>query len=95
MNVPGIAYAGARADLIVYPSRISERNGRSATLGTGSPRAALPDLKNPNPDVSVAAIRGPARGKPMMVGAASMGERAQVVFAEPGEIAEFIRTKCE
>ena len=38
--------------------------------------------------------RGPARGKPVMVGAASMGDRAQVVFAEPGEISKFIRTKC-
>lgn len=39
--------------------------------------------------------RGPARGKPVMVGAASMGDRAQVVFAEPAEISKFIRTRCE
>ncbi|MGH8705471.1 MAG: c-type cytochrome [Burkholderiales bacterium] len=39
--------------------------------------------------------RGPARGKPVMVGAASMGDRAQVVFAEPREISSFITTKCE
>ena len=39
--------------------------------------------------------RGPARGKPVMVGAASMGDRAQVVFAEPGEISKFVKTQCE
>ena len=39
--------------------------------------------------------RGPARGKPVMVGAASMGDRAQVVFSEPREISKFIRTQCE
>lgn len=38
---------------------------------------------------------GPARGEPVMVGAASMGDRAQVVFAGPGEIATFVRTQCE
>ena len=39
--------------------------------------------------------RGPARGKPVMVGAASMGDRAQVVFSGPGEISKFIRAGCE
>lgn len=39
--------------------------------------------------------RGPAPGKPVMVPAASMGDRAQVVFAEPREISDFIRSQCE
>ena len=39
--------------------------------------------------------RGPARGAPAIVGAASMGDRAQVVFAEPGEMSRFIKTKCD
>ncbi len=38
--------------------------------------------------------RGPARGKPVMVGAASMGDRAQVVFSDPAEISTFIRRSC-
>ncbi len=39
--------------------------------------------------------RGPAPGQPVMVPAASMGDRAQVVFAAPREISGFIKTKCE
>lgn len=127
MNVPGIADAGARGDLIAYLKAVSEGNGPSPKPGAPSVRAAFPDLRKPSPDVSVTAIRhcgesywvstasgrvipywefnlrfkadssarGPARGKPVMVGAASMGDRAQVVFSEPGEISKFIRTKCE
>ena len=127
MNVPGIADAGARSDLIAYLKAVSEDNGGSPKPGAPSGRAAFPDLRKPSPDVSVTAIRhcgdsywvstasgrvipywefnlrfktdssgrGPARGKPVMVGAASMGDRAQVVFAEPGEISKFIRIRCE
>ena len=128
MNVPGIADAGARSDLIAYLRAISEP-GREASKPPGgrSLRGTFPDLTRPNPDVSVASIRhcgdtywvttvsgrvlpywefnlrfktdssrrGPARGKPVMVGAASMGDRAQVVFSEPREISKFIRTRCE
>lgn len=127
MNVPGIADAGARSDLIAYLKAVSEDKRRSPKPGAPSARAAFPGLRKPSPDVSVTAIRrcgesywvstasgrvipywefnlrfktdssarGPARGKPVMVGAASMGDRAQIVFAEPGEISKFIRTKCE
>lgn len=128
MNVPGIAEAGARSDLIAYLRAVSERgSGPPKSRGARSLRGTFPDLRKADPDVSVAAIRhcretywvttgsgkvipywefnlrfktdsserGPARGKPVMVGAASMGDRAQVVFSEPGEISKFIRTKCE
>lgn len=39
--------------------------------------------------------RGPARGAPAIVRAASMGDRAQIVFAEPGEMSRFIKTRCD
>jgi cytochrome c len=39
--------------------------------------------------------RGPAPGKPVMVGAAMIGDRAQVVFAAPREISDFIQARCE
>jgi cytochrome c len=39
--------------------------------------------------------RGPARGQPVIVGAGMGGDRAQMVFAEPGEISIFIRSRCE
>ena len=127
MNIPGIADAGARSDLIAYLRAVSEGEGGSPKAGARSLRGSFPDLKKPSPDASVTAIRhcretywvttasgrvipywefnlrfktdsserGPVRGKPVMVGAASMGDRAQVVFSEPGEISKFIRTKCE
>jgi cytochrome c len=128
MNVPGIADARARSDLIAYLRALAERGPEASKPPTGpSLRGTFPDLKRPNPDASVASIRhcgdtywvttasgtvrpywefnlrfktdssarGPARGKPVMVGAASVGDRAQVVFSEPGEISKFIRTKCE
>ena len=37
---------------------------------------------------------GPARGEPILVGAGMMGDRAQVVFANPGEISNFIKNQC-
>lgn len=37
---------------------------------------------------------GPAPGKPVMVGQGMRGDRAQVVFASPGEISRFIEEKC-
>ena len=39
--------------------------------------------------------RGPARGAPAIVGAASMGDRAQIVFADPADMSRFIATKCD
>jgi len=58
MNVPGIADAGARSDLIAYLRAISEP-GREASKPPGgrSLRGTFPDLKRPNPDASVASIR--------------------------------------
>jgi cytochrome c len=37
---------------------------------------------------------GPAPGKPVLVGQGMQGDRAQVVFASPGEISKFIREGC-
>jgi cytochrome c len=37
---------------------------------------------------------GPAPGKPVLVSQGMQGDRAQVVFAEPGEISKFIREGC-
>lgn len=37
---------------------------------------------------------GPAPGKPVMVGQGMQGDRAQVVFASPAEMAPFIQEKC-
>ncbi len=37
---------------------------------------------------------GPTPGKPVMVGQGMQGDRAQVVFANPGEISAFIREGC-
>jgi cytochrome c len=38
---------------------------------------------------------GPARGKPVIVGAGMQGDRASVVFASPSEISAFIKESCE
>ena len=38
--------------------------------------------------------RGPARGKPVLVGQGMQGDRAQAVFASPQEISSFIREEC-
>ncbi len=38
---------------------------------------------------------GPKKNAPVLVGAGMMGDRADVVFAEPGEISPFIAAKCE
>ncbi len=38
--------------------------------------------------------RGPRRGEPVLVGGGMMGDRAQVVFAQPGEIAALVKAQC-
>jgi cytochrome c len=38
---------------------------------------------------------GPEKKAPALVAAGMMGDRADVIFAEPGEISPFIATKCE
>jgi cytochrome c len=37
---------------------------------------------------------GPPRGKPALLGAGMMGDRASVIFADPAEISAFIEAKC-
>jgi cytochrome c len=37
---------------------------------------------------------GPEPGKPVMVGAGMMGDRASIVFATPKEISAFIQEEC-
>lgn len=37
---------------------------------------------------------GPAAGRPVVVGQGMQGDRAQIVFARPGEISAFIREDC-
>lgn len=37
---------------------------------------------------------GPAGGKPALIPAAMMGDRAFLVFAEPGEISSYVKTDC-
>lgn len=37
---------------------------------------------------------GPTVGQPVLVGQGMQGDRAQVVFSNPGEISSFIREKC-
>lgn len=39
--------------------------------------------------------RGPARGQPVLVGQGMVGDRAQIVFSDPGEISTFIKTQCK
>jgi cytochrome c len=38
--------------------------------------------------------RGPAKNEPVIVGAGMMGDRADLIFADPSEISSFIATKC-
>jgi cytochrome c len=38
--------------------------------------------------------RGPRPGKPVIVGAGMMGDRASVIFAAPAEISSFIQSAC-
>ncbi len=42
-----------------------------------------------------ASTNGPAKGKPVLVGAGMRGDRASVVFASPEEISRFIEQRCE
>ena len=37
---------------------------------------------------------GPEKNVPALVGAGMMGDRADVIFADPGEISAFIISKC-
>lgn len=39
--------------------------------------------------------RGPAKGRPVLVGSGMTGDRAQLVFAHPGEIASFVKNRCD
>jgi cytochrome c len=39
--------------------------------------------------------RGPNKKQPVLVGQGMGGDRAQIVFAEPGEISAFISNRCE
>lgn len=38
---------------------------------------------------------GPDKNAPALIGAGMMGDRADIVFAEPDEISRFIVAKCE
>lgn len=38
---------------------------------------------------------GPEKNVPALLPAGMMGDRADVIFADPGEISEFIRSRCE
>lgn len=38
--------------------------------------------------------KGPAAGKPALLPAGMMGDRAFLVFAQPGEISSYIESKC-
>ena len=38
--------------------------------------------------------RGPAKNAPVIVGAGMMGDRADLIFADPSEISSFIASKC-
>jgi cytochrome c len=44
--------------------------------------------------MSDASGRGPAKNAPVIVGAGMMGDRADVIFADPSEISPFIASKC-
>ena len=37
---------------------------------------------------------GPLKGKPALMPAGMMGDRASVIFAEPSEISAFIEARC-
>ena len=37
---------------------------------------------------------GPPKGKPALLGAGMMGDRASVIFAGPAEISAFIQARC-
>lgn len=39
--------------------------------------------------------KGPRPGRPVILGAGMMGDRAQAVFAHPAEISDFIRESCD
>ena len=41
-----------------------------------------------------ASDRGPEKNAPVMVAAGMMGDRADVIFADPSEISPFIASKC-
>jgi cytochrome c len=41
-----------------------------------------------------ASAEGPERNAPALVGAGMMGDRADVIFADPSEISGFIVSKC-
>ena len=42
-----------------------------------------------------ASVDGPEKKAPALVKAGMMGDRADVIFAEPSEISPFIAAKCE
>lgn len=42
-----------------------------------------------------ASANGPAKGKPVLVGAGMQGDRASIVFANPAEIGRFVQQRCE
>ena len=41
-----------------------------------------------------ASAEGPERNTPALIGAGMKGDRADVIFADPGEISGFIVSKC-
>lgn len=38
---------------------------------------------------------GPEKNAPALIGAGMMGDRADIIFADPSEISAFIAVKCE
>ena len=63
----------------------------SVTTGTGETQQFWERNLRLKTDSSA---EGPPKGKPALLGAGMMGDRASVIFADPAEISAFIKAKC-
>ena len=105
MNFPGISDGRQRADLIAFLRDASAGHADAAAMAAG-----FQDLKKLGTDRQVQAIRychdtyhvttadssdtGPLAGKPVILPAGMMGDRASVFFAAPEEIGTFLKHQC-
>ena len=86
------------------PTSIARRSPAGERHETDDPRRGKADCRQHHQAVGAAARRvrlmtdgsdrGPDKHAPVILGAGMMGDRADVIFADPAEISPFIAVKC-
>lgn len=109
MSFPGIKEERARADLLAFLEKASQpgsplagkpralpslRHCKDSYFVTSAAGQTVPYWEFNLRFKTDSSASGPAPNAPVMVGQGMQGDRAQVVFSAPGEIAAYVKEGC-